>query len=89
VSVDVHHVAEGPADAPVLVFGNSLGSTLEMWDPQVSRLAERSRVVRYDLRGHGRSPVPPGPYHVDALGEGVAGQPGGLGAIEALRGDVS
>lgn len=69
MSVDVHHVAEGPADAPVLVFGNSLGSTLEMWDPQVSRLAERSRVVRYDLRGHGRSPVPPGPYHVDALGE--------------------
>lgn len=68
MSVDVHHVAEGPADAPVLVFGNSLGSTLEMWDPQVPRLAERFRVVRYDLRGHGDSPVPPGPYDVDALG---------------------
>ncbi len=68
MSVDVHHVVEGPADAPILAFSNSLGSSLAMWDPQVPRLSERFRVVRYDLRGHGRSPVPPGPYDVDALG---------------------
>ena len=52
----------------VLVLSNSLGSTSAMWDPQVPRLAERLRVVRYDHRGHGGSPVPPGPYSLDDLG---------------------
>ena len=66
-AVELHHVVEGPADAPVVVLGGSLGSTLEMWDPQVPALAERFRVVRYDARGHGRSPVPPGPYALDDL----------------------
>ena len=52
----------GPADAPVLVLSNSLGSTLEMWDPQMAALTPHLRVIRYDLRGHGASPVPPPPY---------------------------
>lgn len=64
----IHHVEEGPADAPVLVLSNSLGSALAMWDPQVPALAERFRVVRYDLRGHGASEVPAGPYAIDDLG---------------------
>ncbi len=64
----VHHVVEGPPGAPVLVLSNSLGSTLAMWGPQVQALARHFRVVRYDMRGHGRSPVPPGPYEVEALG---------------------
>src|SRR5919107_1080102 len=66
-AVALHHVVEGPADAPVVVLGGSLGSTLEMWEPQVPALTERFRVVRYDARGHGRSPVPPGPYVLDDL----------------------
>ena len=65
--VDVHHVVTGPEDAPVAVLSNSLGSTYEMWDAQADALAERFRVVRYDTRGHGRSPVPPGPYDIDDL----------------------
>jgi len=47
---------------------NSLGTTLEMWDPQVEALTTRFRLVRYDRRGHGRSPVPPGPYSIEDLG---------------------
>ncbi len=66
-AVEVHHVVEGPEDAPVVVLSNSLGSTQAMWDPQVAALAERFRVVRYDTRGHGLSPVPPGPYSIDDL----------------------
>ena len=66
-AVDVHLDAQGPAGAPVVLLLGSLGSTLEMWDPQVPALAERFRVVRYDTRGHGRSPVPPGPYDLDDL----------------------
>jgi 3-oxoadipate enol-lactonase / 4-carboxymuconolactone decarboxylase len=47
----------GPPDAPVVVFSNSLGTTLEMWDRQAEALAGRYRVLRYDTRGHGRSEV--------------------------------
>jgi hypothetical protein len=67
-AIDVSYEIAGPDDAPVLVLSNSLGSTGVMWDPQVPRLAERLRVVRYDHRGHGGSPVPPGPYSLDDLG---------------------
>ncbi|MFD1528135.1 3-oxoadipate enol-lactonase [Pseudonocardia aurantiaca] len=62
--VALHHVDEGPRDAPVLVLSGSLGSTLEMWRPQVAPLSERFRVIRVDHRGHGGSPVPPGPYRI-------------------------
>lgn len=69
--VRVHRVVEGPEDAPVLILSNSLGSTLEMWDPQVAELTRHFRVVRYDLRGHGASPTPPSPYSIGDLGADV------------------
>lgn len=69
-----HEVIEAAeaADAygTVLLLG-SLGSSLDMWDPQVGPLRERHRLVRVDLRGHGRSPVPPGPYSLADLGGDV------------------
>ena len=68
-AVAVHALVEGPDDAPVVVLAGSLGSSLEMWDPQVPVLAEHFRVVRYDARGHGRSPAPPGPYSFDDLAD--------------------
>jgi 3-oxoadipate enol-lactonase len=71
VTVVVHHRLEGPADGPVLVFSNSLGTTSEMWDDQAAALSERFRVLRYDTRGHGASPVPPGPYAIADLGRDV------------------
>ncbi|HEY0487557.1 MAG TPA: 3-oxoadipate enol-lactonase [Mycobacteriales bacterium] len=67
----LHHVVDGPADAPVVVLAGSLGSTLAMWDPQVPALAERFRVVRFDHRGHGKSPVVPGPFALADLGGDV------------------
>jgi 3-oxoadipate enol-lactonase len=66
--VKLHHVVDGPVGAPALVLSNSLGTTLEMWEPQVAPLAERFRVVRYDRRGHGRSPVAVGTTTIDDLG---------------------
>jgi 3-oxoadipate enol-lactonase len=66
--VEVNHSLEGPDDAPVLVLSNSLGSNLEMWDDQANVLRERFRLVRYDQRGHGGSPVPSGPYKIEDLG---------------------
>jgi 3-oxoadipate enol-lactonase len=70
-AVEVHSVVEGPADAPVLLLSNSLGADLAMWDPQVPALTELFRVVRYDTRGHGRSPVPAGDSTVDDLVDDV------------------
>jgi 3-oxoadipate enol-lactonase len=67
----LHHVTDGPADAPVLVLAGSLGSTVEMWRPQLPALTERFRVVRIDLRGHGASPATPGPYRVAELADDV------------------
>ncbi|MBV8539843.1 MAG: hypothetical protein JO115_24385 [Pseudonocardiales bacterium] len=57
-SVEVHHELTGPSDSPVVVLAGPLGSTLEIWKPLVEALAERCGVLRYDHRGHGRSPVP-------------------------------
>jgi 3-oxoadipate enol-lactonase / 4-carboxymuconolactone decarboxylase len=69
MTVDVHHVIEGPEDAPVVLFASSLGTTHAMWDDQAAALRADSRVVRYDHRGHGGSPVPPGPYSVEDLAD--------------------
>jgi 3-oxoadipate enol-lactonase len=66
--IDVAFAVDGSSGAPTVVLSNSLGSTPAMWDPQLPALAERLRVVRYDHRGHGRSPVPDGPYELDDLG---------------------
>ena len=70
MTVAVHHEASGPPDAPPLLLGGSLGTTLGMWDGQAA-LAPRLRTVRYDHRGHGRSPAPPGPYEIADLGRDV------------------
>lgn len=68
MSVDVHHVIEGPDDGDVVVLSNSLGSSLAMWEPQVKPLVDNGfRVLRYDTRGHGKSRVPRGPYTLDEL----------------------
>ncbi len=67
----LHHRLEGPPDAPVVVLGSSLGTTLAMWDPQAEALASSLRVLRYDRRGHGGSPVQPRPTTVAELGGDV------------------
>jgi 3-oxoadipate enol-lactonase/4-carboxymuconolactone decarboxylase len=69
--VELHHVVDGPDDAPVLVLAASLGTRLELWDPLIPQLARAFRVVRFDHRGHGGSPAPPGPYAMADLGTDV------------------
>jgi 3-oxoadipate enol-lactonase len=70
-AVEVHAEVAGPEGAPALVLSASLGTTLAMWDRVAPLLAERLRVVRYDMRGHGRSPVPEGPYSIADLCDDV------------------
>jgi len=66
----LHHEISGPEAAPVLLLGPSLGTSLRMWDGQLP-LAERFRLVRFDHRGQGASPVPPEPYEIADLGRDV------------------
>ncbi|GLU30881.1 3-oxoadipate enol-lactonase [Trinickia caryophylli] len=67
----LHYQLAGPDDAPVVVLSNSLGTTLEMWEPQMQALTQQFRVLRYDARGHGRSALLPPPYSIDDLGNDV------------------
>ncbi len=67
----LHYQLDGADDAPVLVLSNSLGTTLDMWLPQMPALTEHFRVLRYDTRGHGQSEVTTGPYSIAQLGGDV------------------
>lgn len=62
---------EGKPGAPMIVFSNSLGTNLSMWDPQVAALRQDLRILRYDTRGHGLSSVPAGAYTQEQLGRDV------------------
>jgi 3-oxoadipate enol-lactonase len=62
---------DGREGAPVLMFSNSLGTNLSMWDEQVAALGDKFRIVRYDRRGHGQSGAPKGPYSMERLGKDV------------------
>jgi len=59
---------DGSGDRPVLMLSNSIATSMHMWDGLVERLSQRHRVLRYDLRGHGGSAVPPGAYSMPRLG---------------------
>lgn len=74
---------EGRADAPVVVFSNSLGTDRRLWDRQIGQLIDRYRVVRYDTRGHGESDAPTGDYTIDRLGQDVLSLMDDLGVARA------
>lgn len=69
----VHHRLDGPPDAPVLMLSNALGTSLELWETNVPHWTPRFRVLRYDQRGHGRSPIPDSGCTVGDLGRDVLG----------------
>lgn len=63
------HRVDGPDDANTesVVLIGSLGSDRTMWEPQYSALCDELHVITADLRGHGRSPAPAGPYRIADL----------------------
>jgi 3-oxoadipate enol-lactonase len=64
----VSYTAEGPSERSVLLFINSIGTTRDLWLPQVPALVGTYRVIRYDARGHGSSSVPVSDYTIAQLG---------------------
>jgi 3-oxoadipate enol-lactonase len=69
-TVRLHHVVDGDT-GPVIVLGGSLGTDLSLWDDLAADLARDHRVVRFDTRGHGRSPAPTGGYTMEELAADV------------------
>jgi 3-oxoadipate enol-lactonase len=67
-AVRIHYTLEGRADGPVLAFSHCLGANLTMWDQLMPAVTEKYNVLRYDMRGHGQSSTPAGPYTMADLG---------------------
>ena len=66
-SLKLHTESHGPEDAPALVLAHALGSSLRAWDGLLPHLPEGLRVITLDMRGHGQSPCPDGPYPMGDL----------------------
>jgi 3-oxoadipate enol-lactonase/4-carboxymuconolactone decarboxylase len=73
----------GTYDAPPMLFSNSLGTSLEMWDEVIRGLAPYYRCIRYDTRGHGRSEVTSEPASMNDLAADAAGLLAALGIESA------
>lgn len=69
--MNTHYQIEGTPNSPVLVFSNSLGTDLSMWDAVVPLLLPYFQIVRYDTRGLGKSAVTSEPYSIAQLGQDV------------------
>lgn len=65
--VSLHYREDGDPNGVPVVFANSLGTDLRLWDAVLPLLPSGLRVIRYDKRGHGLSSCPPGPYSMGAL----------------------
>ncbi|PQO23221.1 3-oxoadipate enol-lactonase [Rhodobacteraceae bacterium WD3A24] len=63
--IRLHYRDEGEG-APV-VFCNSLGTDLRLWDKVVAHLPAGLRLIRYDKRGHGLTDAPRAPYSMGRL----------------------
>lgn len=63
----LHYRIDGPEDGAPVVFANSLGTDLRLWDPIMPLLPKGLRILRFDKRGHGLSSCPPAPYSMGAL----------------------
>lgn len=80
----IHIRTEGPEDGRPVIFANSLGTDLRVWDALLPRLAPGVRLIRYDKRGHGLSDLGTGPISIAGLAEDAAAVLDALGARGAV-----
>ena len=69
--IEIHYEIHGSEGAPWLVLSHSLACSGRMWDPQVEAFKDRYRILNYDMRGHGQTEAPTGPYTLDMLADDV------------------
>jgi 3-oxoadipate enol-lactonase len=69
--IEINYEVSGKEGAPWLVLSHSLACTVRMWDPQVDAFKDRFRILNYDMRGHGATSAPQGPYTLDMLADDI------------------
>lgn len=79
--IDIRYDIQG--DGPWVVLAHSLATDLTMWDDNLAALAPHFRVLRFDMRGHGGSDAPEGPYDFVMLTADVLGLLDALGVERA------
>jgi len=65
--VKLHYRIDGDPNGAPVVFGNSLGTDLRLWDQVLPLLPQNLKFIRFDKRGHGLSQLTPGPYSMGTL----------------------
>ena len=80
--IDINYELSGKQGAPVVMLSHSLASSMVMWNPQLESLESHFSVLRYDMRGHGDSDAPEGPYTLELLADDV------IALLEALNFDT-
>ena len=71
--IQINYELSGKKDASVVMLSHSLASSMLMWKPQLELLESHFRVLRYDMRGHGKSEATDGAYTMDQLAADVIG----------------
>jgi pimeloyl-ACP methyl ester carboxylesterase len=69
--IEIYYKIQGQGEPLLLIHG--LGSSSRDWEMQDRDFSRHFRVIKVDLRGHGRSGKPPGPYKMQAFAGDVAG----------------
>ncbi|WP_090213343.1 3-oxoadipate enol-lactonase [Litoreibacter janthinus] len=72
MQIDLGHITlnvveDGDPNGAPVVFSNSLGTSIALWDKVIPLLPQNLRMIRYDMRGHGASDVPDAPYSMGML----------------------
>jgi 3-oxoadipate enol-lactonase len=70
---ELYYEVSGKEGAPWLVLSHSLACNVRMWDPTIAAFKDQYRILNYDMRGHGQSAAPSGPYTLDMLADDVLG----------------
>ena len=65
--ISMHYKLEGQKNAPVVVLSHSLAANLGMWGAQMNSLLSGFQVLRYDIRGHGKTESSKGDYTFELL----------------------
>jgi 3-oxoadipate enol-lactonase len=72
-NIQIYYELHGAENKPVVLFLHGLGSSLRDWEPQKAYFMQSYRVLLVDVRGHGRSEKPRGPYTMSQFAHDVIG----------------
>jgi len=69
--IDTHYQVSGSGEPLLLIHG--LGSSTRDWEYNLPALVKHFKVVAYDVRGHGLTSRPRGPYSISLFARDAAG----------------